>query len=198
MLDKEIRTLLRRDYLLKYYSDAESRVVEEMALSGHQVRIDIGVLNGKFIGYEIKSDHDTLRRLPNQLSIYTQVFDYLTIICGPTQLKKVKEITPEYCGLVVAEYVNGEPQLRTERKAQQSPNLDGFRLASLLWNEEARSFLSAHKIKGVSKLRRQDLWRKIGDHFDATYLSSQIREILKSRVNWRETEPQAQCGDSSL
>lgn len=186
MLDRDIRSLLRQGYLKQYLDDTEARVISEMALSGHQVRIDIGVINGQLVGYEIKSDHDTLRRLPDQLRIYTQIFDKLTIICGRSHLEKIKKMAPDYCGVLVAEQRDGQPHLHVERSPQQSPEQSGFYLASLLWNEEARMLLSKHGIKGVSRMRRHELWRRIEKEFDVDYIGDQVRTILKARKDWRE------------
>ena len=46
------------------------------------VRIDVAVLNGEMCGYEIKSDRDTLERLPFQIEIYSKEFDKLTLVVG--------------------------------------------------------------------------------------------------------------------
>lgn len=186
MLDRDIRALLKQDYLRQYIDDEDARVIPEMALAGHQVRIDIGVVNGQMIGYEIKSDHDTLRRLPDQLDIYTKVFDKLTVICGPVHLNKVRDMVPSYCGILVATREGGQDLLEVERTPVQSPDLDGFRLASMLWNEEARALLMSHGIKGVSKMRRHELWRRIASLFDVKFISDHVRLTLKARVDWRE------------
>ena len=81
MLDRDIRLHLHEYHLYEYKKeDSTAVVVDEMGLSAHAARIDIGVINGKMVGYEIKSDRDNLDRLPRQLAIYNQIFDLVTIV----------------------------------------------------------------------------------------------------------------------
>lgn len=39
-------------------------------MSAHVARLDTGVVNGQLVGYDIKSDHDNLDRLPGQMEVY--------------------------------------------------------------------------------------------------------------------------------
>jgi hypothetical protein len=55
MLDRDIRAYLYENYLRQYTEDKTARVVPEMGLSAHAARIDIGVVNGQLVGYEIKT-----------------------------------------------------------------------------------------------------------------------------------------------
>jgi hypothetical protein len=187
MLDRDIRLLLDEVYLAKYHADGVSKVVPEMGLSGHIARIDIGVVNGELIGYEIKSDRDTLARLPGQLEVYCGIFDKLTIICGPKYEEKLFDILPSYCGLYVAEKsATGKPALRHKREPEQNPERNGLMIASLLWQHEAKKLLQEHGIKRLSKLRCWDLWQLIAVTFSIEDISTNVRRILKARVDWRE------------
>jgi len=69
LLDREIREYLHNTHLKHYKEDGISRVVDEMGLSSHTARIDIGVINGQLLGFEIKSDRDNLDRLPGHLEV---------------------------------------------------------------------------------------------------------------------------------
>jgi len=65
------------------------------------------VVNGKLHGYEIKSDADTLKRLPAQAEVYSAVFDLVTIVVGEHHLDTVRAIVPEWWGIVKA--ASGNP-----------------------------------------------------------------------------------------
>lgn len=191
MLDRDIRAYLYQTYLRKYTEDGTSCVVDEMGLSAHAARIDIGVINGQLVGYEIKSDRDNLTRLPHQLEVYNQIFDLVTVICGPKHEKKLAAWLAEdfaHCGLLVTQKTNGRDELREVRPATQNPNRDGYMIASLLWHEEAKQLLVQEGLtKGLSRLRRGDLWEKLAAHFtDIDELAAKVRAILKSRTTWRE------------
>jgi hypothetical protein len=191
MLDRDIRAYLYQTYLRKYTEDGSSCVVDEMGLSAHAARIDIGVINGQLVGYEIKSDRDNLTRLPHQLEVYNQIFDLVTIVCGPKHEKKLAawlEADFAHCGLLVSQRHEGRDELREVRPATQNPNRDGYMIASLLWHEEAKQLLIEQGLgKGLSRLRRWELWEKLAAHFaDIDELAAKVRAILKSRTTWRE------------
>jgi hypothetical protein len=187
VLDRDIRELLNDVYLNKYRSDGQSKVVPEMGLSGHAARIDIGVVNGELIGYEIKSDRDTLARLPGQLNVYCGIFDKITIICGSRYEEKLLEILPPYCGLYVAEQPRTGPgKLRHRREPKQNPERSGFMIASLLWHYEAKQLLKSQGLKGLSKLRCWDLWQLVADTFTLDEVSHHVRHLMKARIDWRE------------
>jgi hypothetical protein len=191
MLDRDIRNYLYQNDLHHYTEDAESRVIDEMGLSAHAARIDIGVVNGQLVGYEIKSDRDNLDRLPRQMAVYSQIFDLVTVVCGPKHEKKLEEwLAVEYahCGLWVTQRTNGCDELRRVRPATQNPNRNGYMIASLLWHEEAKQLLVELGLsKGLSRLRRWELWERLAMHFaDIDDLADRVRAILKARTTWRE------------
>jgi hypothetical protein len=58
------------------------RIIEELGVVHGKSRIDIAVINGLMHGYEIKSDKDTLQRLPEQMNMYNSVFNKVTLVVG--------------------------------------------------------------------------------------------------------------------
>jgi len=159
-----------------------------MGLSAHAARIDIGVVNGQLVGYEIKSDRDNLDRLPRQMEVYNQIFDLITVVTGPKHEKKLVAWLPAHCGLLVTHKGEDGNELRTVRKASQNPERNGYMIASLLWHEEAKQLLTDLGLgKGLSRLRRWELWEKISEHLtDIDELAERVRIILKGRTTWRE------------
>lgn len=188
MLDRDIREYLHKHHLCKYTrDDATARIVDEMGLSAHAARIDIGVINGKLVGYEIKSDRDNLDRLPRQMEIYNQIFDLITVVCGPKHEDKLLKWLPEHCGLLVAPKAGAD--VIEVRPASQNGLRSGYMIASLLWHEEAKQLLNEIGCgKGLSRARRWELWEVVAAYFgaDLDALSDQVRPILKSRTSWRE------------
>ena len=80
MRELEVREAMRAGPLRRYLNDTHSRVVDELAICMGEARIDMAVINGKLSGYEIKSESDTLIRLPKQADVYARVFDELTLV----------------------------------------------------------------------------------------------------------------------
>lgn len=191
MLDRDIRQYLHDNYLCEYKkADDTAVVVDEMGLSAHAARIDIGVINGKLVGYEIKSDRDNLDRLPRQLAIYNQIFDRVTVVCGPKHETKLLTYLPAHCGLMVTQKIGADsPCLRTVREATQNNGRDAYMVASMLWYDEVKELLlRLGSKKGLSKLRKWELWERLAGYYgtDIDALSGEVRRILKSRQTWRE------------
>ncbi|MBF8964060.1 sce7726 family protein [Pontibacter sp. FD36] len=194
MLDRDIRAALREEYLQKYYQDSDAKVVEEWPLFANKARIDIAVINGHLVGYEIKSDRDTIARLPDQLAIYSQIFDYITVITGPKHVDKLLNFLPHHCGLIVAEPTESKDiRLSTIVEPSRSPEQSKFKLASLLWHEEACLLLKAAGLgKGVRKKRVKQLWKEVAEAFTLDDLGSHVRSMLKAREAWKEHQAHEQ------
>lgn len=186
MLDRDIRAKLRASYLEKYYNDEKSKVVEELPLYYGSARIDIAVINGAFHGYEIKSDRDTLDRLPDQLAIYSQIFDYITVISGPKHVPQLEEFLPNFCGLMVVEKVGKEAKIEIATPPQLSNERNGYMVASLLWKDEAVSLLSSLGVsRGIKTKRKDQLWTILQEMLSIEELGEKVRFILRARQDWR-------------
>src|SRR5665213_2389844 len=108
MRDIDVRIEVRRMLSMKHAGDPDTRIVEEMGVWSGSVRIDLAVINGELNGYELKSDRDTLERLPLQVELYSKVFDHLTLVVGKRHAKKARAQLPPWWGIFVAEEtVNG-------------------------------------------------------------------------------------------
>jgi hypothetical protein len=69
MRDSDVRRAVKSWLAAEYAFDDDTRIVEEMGVWSGSVRIDIAIINGSLSGYELKSDRDTLDRLPHQLAL---------------------------------------------------------------------------------------------------------------------------------
>lgn len=79
--DADVRRALRRQLAQDHHPPA-TRIIEELGLDEGSVRIDVAVVNGRLLGYEIKSDRDTLDRLREQACVYCSVFDEVVLVAG--------------------------------------------------------------------------------------------------------------------
>jgi hypothetical protein len=80
MRDRDVRAAVLRKLAAVYGNDANTRIVQEMGVCSGSVRIDIAVINSELWGYELKSERDTLERLPSQAKLYNRVFDRVTLV----------------------------------------------------------------------------------------------------------------------
>lgn len=67
-----------------------SVIANEYRLGSSGVRADLAILSKSFIGIEVKSDRDTLRRLASQISAYEQYFDRTILVLAERHISNVK------------------------------------------------------------------------------------------------------------
>ncbi|MEK3875183.1 sce7726 family protein [Paenibacillus sp. FSL M7-0420] len=184
--DIDIRTHLHT--LLKYeHSDPDTIVLDELGLCQGEARIDVAVINGSMNGYEIKSESDTLERLPKQSEIYSKVFDTVTIVTASKFVDGIDDIIPKWWGIKIAELdCDGGMMLFDIRKARKNRKIDAYSLAQLLWRDEAIDLLKKKGLqKGYLSKPREILWRVLSENIPTIELKDEVRAILKSRENWR-------------
>ncbi len=91
MDSKEIKTFLI-DYLIDKNQNTNIIIGNEVMYGFKKNHVDILMLSrNKCIAYEIKADNDDFRRLPSQLLIYKQVFDYIYIVTTERHINKCME-----------------------------------------------------------------------------------------------------------
>lgn len=185
MRDCDIRQLLRKTELSIYENDNESKVVEELNLWATGSRIDIAVINGHFHGYEIKSAVDTLQRLPHQIDGYSKVFDYLSVVIESKHYGKVYDLLPKWVGIYVCSGKVENAILNEIRKPRLNDAINGFYIAKLLWRDELISVLTENEIIFRKSDRNWLLCETIAANIEISLLSSQVREKLKLRKNWK-------------
>jgi hypothetical protein len=72
---------------------SDAVLINEMVIANWSRRADLVVANGKLHAFEIKSDFDSLRRLPGQVETYLSRFDKVTVVCTPKFTKLVRDCT---------------------------------------------------------------------------------------------------------
>jgi hypothetical protein len=198
--DRDVRQALHRKVLREHHGDANTLVLDELGLRHGTCRVDIAVVNGYLHGYEIKSDADTLERLPSQVEIYGSVLDYATLVVGERHLAKAKPLVPEWWGIkVVTAGPRGGITFSNEQRFQTNPSIDPLALAELLWRPEAVKTL--HERKAPSQLLKKPrgvLYRYLADTVPLSELRGIIRQQLKARERWRGHRPPSSDGDSLI
>jgi hypothetical protein len=185
--DADVRAVLRVR-LDAQHADDDSLVLEELGLCEGEARIDLCVVNGALNGYEIKSESDTLLRLPTQQQVYSRVLDYVTIISGSRHLNSIAARVPEWWGLEEACLIDEEVILEELRPALPNPAVDSLAVAQLLWRDEVLAELESRGLdRGVRTKPRKVLWQRLADALLPGELGDVVRSRLKSRQGWRES-----------
>ena len=168
-----------------WHPDPHLFVVDELDLLG-QVRVDVGVVAGALWGYEIKSAHDTLRRLPKQVEVYSRVLDFAVLVVAECHLDAAQDLLPPWWGIAVA--VDDASAVRVDRVRHASPNpgVDASALVQLLWRDEAIELLADRGMdRGVRTKPRRFAWDRLAQQVELPELQTAVRHRLRSRQGWR-------------
>jgi hypothetical protein len=192
MKDSDIRQVVLSDLGREYEGDPDTVIIEELGLCQGEARVDIAVVDGSIHGFEIKSDQDTLTRLPGQVEIYSRSLNRVTLVVGSRHLDQALRVIPKWWGVIVAKEKSGQMRFKTRRKGESNRCLDPSAVVQLLWRDEAFEALKERGLhRGLANRPRSILWKKLTEHLSIEELAALVRNILKSRENWRSGYQQA-------
>jgi hypothetical protein len=185
--DAQIRELLLPFVQQEHEASIDTLLIEELAIYGGANRADLAALNGVSHGYEIKSDRDTLNRLPQQVSAYGAIFELATLVSTARHLQKARKIIPKWWGIVeVKESAPSEIRLERVREARKNPAPHAESIASLLWRQEALNILTSLGLDyGVRSKPMEQLVARLAKEISVEKLSAYVRESLRARGDWR-------------
>lgn len=182
MRDSDVRRSVKTWLVDEYAHDPDTRLVEEMGVWSGTVRIDIAIINGSLSGYELKSDRDTLERLPHQVALYGRVFDFLYLIVGKRHAEKAETLLPEWWGVQVAVENAGRIELHPHREPRPNPSPDPYLIAELLSKDEAIGVLGAFGMdRGWRSKKIRLIHERLANELPLDELRSQVRTVLKQR-----------------
>lgn len=186
--DKLLRAALKEELRDTHRQEPQTRIIEEMGITHGAARVDIAVVKGSIHGYELKSDLDTLHRLPEQMRIYNSVLDQVTLVVGKNHLFGAINAVPEWWGITVAKVIdsNGTISFCNIREADENPEKSSVDIASLLWRDEALQILEEMgRSNGMRSKPRRVLYERLAGLLDQPTLGAKVRECLFLRTNWR-------------
>lgn len=173
-------------------------MLEEFGLHHGISRVDIAVVNGRLLGYEIKSDRDTLARLPDQIRVYGAVLDKVTLVVGWRHVVAAMRLVPAWWGVSLVERgPRGGIRFSPLRVPEQNPTPDPQVLVSLLWRDEALALLEELGCAaGVRSKTKAAIYSRLMESVsDYGTLRTHVCTALKSRSNWRSAAQPATGGD---
>lgn len=186
MRDMDIREALRKRLEEEHQNEPDTLIVEELGLCQGVSRVDVALVNGSLNGYEIKSERDTLARLPQQIEIYNRTLDYITIVVNHRHLETVERMVPEWWGIDEATESESSVQVLVRRPPWENPCVDPDSVVQLLWRDEALSILHDLGLdKGLTSKPRPAIWAALARALPVPELKSIVRSVLKTRSHWR-------------
>jgi hypothetical protein len=183
----ELRAHLKASLRTDGTAGAGALLIEELGLRHGRARIDLALVNGAINGFEIKSEHDSLRRLDRQVFVYNTVLDHVTLVLAPTHVSRANGAIPAWWGVPVAHH--SEPravEFERVRDPEVNPLVDPVAQAKLLWRTEVLELLAELGVQErVSRRPRQELYELFAASLDRAQLRAKICERLRHRTGWR-------------
>jgi hypothetical protein len=159
LLDRDLRRALVTQVLAGLGPDAAA--LHEVAL-GTTSRVDLVVVSSTLHAYEIKSDGDSLRRLPLQADSISAAFPYATLLCTQRHVERAKGILPPWWGIAVGWIEDGRVVCAEHQPARLNPSIDPNAASRLIWRTEALRLLERHQLDhGLWAATRPVLWDRI-------------------------------------
>ena len=175
-----VRSALREQALSE--ADHPSEALYEFWVPLSNERADLVLVGKTMSGYEIKTERDTLRRLPRQAAAYGRVFDACSIVTAERHLAAALDIIPDWWGVIA--YVNHDqpPAFSQVRAASLNVTLDPETLVRLLWRDEVRAALISIGSEPDPRASRASMWQHLLDLIDL----GRLREIVRTAILGRD------------
>ena len=144
-------------------------------------RADVVVIDAHLSAFEIKTDRDTLKRLPRQATAYARLFDRCTVVVAERHMAAAMEMLSEWWGVIAIVTDKRQPSFRSVRSAAPNDGVDPETLVRLLWREEVRAALSALGNEPDPRASRSSMWHHLLSLVDLDRLKQAVRGALLGR-----------------
>ena len=176
--ESAVRQLLRRELLSA--ASEPSEAVYEFWVPTTNARADVAVIGARIDGFEIKTERDTLKRLPRQAEAYMRLFDRCHAVLAHRHVDDAIKILPPWWG-VLAIPTDGGPTFVRVREGNANPAVDPGTLVRLLWRDEAYDALCGLGVSPDPRAGRFRLWELLLSLLDLEALKLVVRMALLQR-----------------
>jgi hypothetical protein len=133
--------------------DANSVIASEYSLGQTGRRVDLAILSDEFIGVEIKSKSDSLKRLQPQLSAYVGCFDRVVLVADERHIASAQTLMPASVELWT---VDGAGSFALVQKPITKGEQSARVLAQLCTIRQLRGLASAEEPNALSRSKLID------------------------------------------
>lgn len=181
--DTMIRQVIRARLAVAHQGE-DAVIVDELKVSRGSSRIDVAVINGRIEGYEIKSDKDTLDRLPRQAAMFGLIADRMTLVVGERHLEKAKLIVPDWWAIMTpAVSAEGALNIAVVKSGKLNRNRESKALVEVLERDEILAMMSVHGIdKGLRSATYAELVETSVKRLSREDISAFVKRMVKLRA----------------
>lgn len=154
--------------------------VDEFWVPRSYARADLAVIGRSMDGFEIKTENDTLRRLPRQIDAYGRLFDRCSVVVAEKHCDDAEAMLPAWWGITTL-HVNGHVSFTEVREPQRNPAVDPEILVRLLWKDEVVVALMNLGASPDGRASRGALWSGLLQTANLSQLRAAVRRALLDR-----------------
>lgn len=178
--DEELRVALHQ-YLARLATPPQ-KIVEELHVHHGQAIADVVAIYNEAHCYEIKGDNDNISRLKVQGKFYDKVFRKTTLVTTTKHRANALRTAPSHWGILIIEYSNLKPKIKSLRGATQSPSFDKEKAIQTLWRNEMLELISKYDLPVSTKLNKRDLATSIASSLSTPVISKDVAKLLTLRT----------------
>ncbi len=155
-----------------YNKDIESTI-------DNTFRADVALANGRLVGFEIKSEKDSLKRWPSQMSAYTNVFDEVWLCTHGKHLECALKITHKNIGILLVDSLGSIAVVRNAKEAASLNNV--YDLSGLLWKDEVVDLAKKYDIAVKARTTKREVRDLLANSLTIEQVRPYVLEKLKAR-----------------
>lgn len=171
------KNILAKNMFLKKHALSNATILFEFRVGKHKA--DCVIFNGHSTCYEIKTEFDNLKRLPEQLEEYGKLFDRVNVICAEAHLNAVLELAPKHVGIFK---ITDKCSFKEIRKAKVIENIINPRLLIQSLRRDEYVYIAERIIRKPVIINNTEIYKhcqEIMEDCDNKRLKYFFREAIK-------------------
>lgn len=172
------------DWLYEKRLVDDAVIINEMVVANWARRVDIAVANGRLHAFEIKSDADSLKRLPGQVEFFSKHFDKLVLVVASRFVSSVISQYPVEVGVIEVFSTKSGIRMRQVRAGRIIENKDVKALSGFLTKADIAKILRLEGLPSDAGMRRAALVSLL-DNIPVRTLRGYVMDIVKGK--YKET-----------
>lgn len=148
-------------------------------------RADALLVANRISGFEIKSDVDSLSRLPRQVEAYGQVVERAYLVVGEHHREKASALVPDWWHIWVASWRNTDVVVRETRRGRMNPNVNPLAVTSFMSREQLITELARLGEKRLSSRSVDDLRLMLVGRLGGAGTMRVARARMLARADWQ-------------
>ncbi len=148
-------------------------------------RMDALLVSHRLYGFEIKSDVDSLSRLPRQIEAYGAVVERAVLVVGPRHLEAAAKLIPGWWNIWAARQDGGVVRIRKVRGGRLNPAISALAVTSFMTRQDLVTALRGRGDCRLSGLSVDELRQTLASVAGPQQTIKLARNAMMARRDWR-------------